>query len=356
MAKAIAQKPASVKPPMWIPVFLKSIGAPVTQSNAAFLASWWRWEGGALTNKAHFNWLNTSHGNYPAMNSSGIKVFPNFQTGIKVLRDTMLQGYPGLVSGLRSGKVSVNDPAVQGDLNRWLTGNRTPGMTPYIQKIASTLSDQGPFPASGGQTPNQGPASRQKASGGVTEASSPSLIAPQLSPLQGFSNIATPVKQMPGIPKIGTVTLVQGPTKDGSQAPPLKVQHDPGVKSDARTNEIVDFARHYLGTKYVFGGTTPQGFDCSGFVQWVYGHMGVQLPRTTFEQVHSGVAVSRNKLKPGDILFFNTENDPRGPSHEGLYIGNGKFIQAPHTGDVVKISNINDPYYKSVFVTARRVK
>jgi cell wall-associated NlpC family hydrolase len=161
---------------------------------------------------------------------------------------------------------------------------------------------------------------------------------------------------MPGIPKIGTVTLVQGPTKDGTPAPPLKVQHDPGVKPDARTNEIVDFARHYLGTKYQFGGTTPKGFDCSGFVQWVYGHMGVYLPRTTFEQVHSGVAVKRSQLKPGDLVFFNTENDPRGPSHEGMYIGGGKFIQAPHTGDVVKISNINDPYYKSTFVTARRVK
>lgn len=117
--------------------------------------------------------------------------------------------------------------------------------------------------------------------------------------------------------------------------------------------KVVSLAQQYLGTPYKWGGADPKnGFDCSGFAQFLYKKNGVDIPRTTFEQVKSGEGVDRKSLKAGDLVFFNTSGQN---SHEGIYIGNGKFIHAPHTGDVVKISNLNDAYYAKHFSTARRV-
>ncbi|HYZ77321.1 MAG TPA: NlpC/P60 family protein [Gaiellaceae bacterium] len=125
-------------------------------------------------------------------------------------------------------------------------------------------------------------------------------------------------------------------------------------RADALRTNVVAEARKYLGVPYVWGGSTPRGFDCSGLVQWVYGHakgVWVGLPRTTYTQVGAGIQVPRSALKPGDIVFFNTYGRN---THDGIYIGNGKFIHAPHTGDVVKISSLSG-YYISVYSTARRI-
>ena len=92
-------------------------------------------------------------------------------------------------------------------------------------------------------------------------------------------------------------------------------------------------AKKHLGTKYVWGGAAPGGFDCSGLVQYCYNKVGVSLPRTTYDQINRGKAVSRKNLQPGDLVFPHT-------GHVGLYVGNGQMIHAPQTGDVVKISAI----------------
>ena len=111
----------------------------------------------------------------------------------------------------------------------------------------------------------------------------------------------------------------------------------------ATGNAIVDYAYKFLGTKYVWGGTTPDGFDCSGFTQYVFKNAaGVSLPRTTYDQINVGVAVSYNDLQPGDLVFPHT-------GHVGIYVGGGQMIHAPSTGDVVKVSSV----YK--FYTARRI-
>lgn len=113
---------------------------------------------------------------------------------------------------------------------------------------------------------------------------------------------------------------------------------------------VVAYAANFLGTPYVWGGTTPNpGFDCSGFVRYVYAHFGVQLGRATYDQIHNGYAVSRDQLQPGDIVFFGKNGSP---THEGMYIGNNSYIHAPHTGDVVKISSLT----RSDYITARRVR
>jgi len=120
------------------------------------------------------------------------------------------------------------------------------------------------------------------------------------------------------------------------------------VPSSASSNAVIAYASKFLGTPYLWGGTTPSGFDCSGFTQYVYRHFGVSLGRTTKNQIKDGVAVSRDKLQPGDLVFYGKNGIP---SHMGIYIGNGKYIHAPQTGDVVKISS----YTRKDYITARRV-
>ncbi len=111
---------------------------------------------------------------------------------------------------------------------------------------------------------------------------------------------------------------------------------------------VVGIAMRYLGVPYVWGGSSPSGFDCSGLVSYVFAQIGVSLPHSSYAQFGIGTPVSIGELQPGDLVFFT------GASHVGIYIGGGQFIHAPHTGDVVKISSLSG-YYSSNFAGARRV-
>jgi len=121
--------------------------------------------------------------------------------------------------------------------------------------------------------------------------------------------------------------------------------------SSASSGSVVGYAQQFLGVPYVWGGTSPSGFDCSGFVQYVYAHVGVSIPRTSQAQFGAGTAVSQSNLQPGDLVFFH--DDGSGPGHVGMYIGGGNIIHAPHTGDVVKIVPLS---YMSGYCGARRVR
>jgi peptidoglycan DL-endopeptidase CwlO len=111
---------------------------------------------------------------------------------------------------------------------------------------------------------------------------------------------------------------------------------------------VVGIAMHYLGVPYVWGGSTPRGFDCSGFVAYVFAQIGVSLPHSSYAQFGMGSPVSISQLQAGDLVFFT------GASHVGIYIGGGQFIHAPHTGDVVKISSLSG-YYSANFAGGRRI-
>ena len=104
---------------------------------------------------------------------------------------------------------------------------------------------------------------------------------------------------------------------------------------------VVGVAMQYLGTPYVWGGASPSGFDCSGFVMYVYAQIGVSLPHSSYAQYGYGSPVSMSQLQPGDLVFFD------GLGHVGIYVGGGSFIHAPHTGDVVKISSLSGWYVAS---------
>jgi peptidoglycan DL-endopeptidase CwlO len=111
---------------------------------------------------------------------------------------------------------------------------------------------------------------------------------------------------------------------------------------------VVGIAMRYLGVPYVWGGSSPSGFDCSGLVMYVFAQIGVSLPHSSYAQFGMGAPVAMSQLQPGDLVFF------AGASHVGIYIGGGQFIHAPHTGDVVKISSLTG-WYASTFAGGRRI-
>jgi cell wall-associated NlpC family hydrolase len=129
-------------------------------------------------------------------------------------------------------------------------------------------------------------------------------------------------------------------TQAGSAKTHVKPHADVGVR-------VTKYARHFLGVPYRYGGASPRsGFDCSGFVAFVYRRFGVELPHYTFAQFRRGRHVPRRRLAPGDLVFFD------GLNHVGLYVGRGRFIHAPHSGSRVRVDRLR---YGGNFAGARRI-
>jgi cell wall-associated NlpC family hydrolase len=122
-----------------------------------------------------------------------------------------------------------------------------------------------------------------------------------------------------------------------------------------RAQELVLNAMGFMGIPYRWGGTTPEtGFDCSGFVQYVFRQAaGLVLPRSSFDQILLGVSVAREDLQPGDLVFFNTMRATA--SHVGIYIGGNRFIHSPRRGKSVEIVDFNNSYWQARFDGARRL-
>lgn len=125
--------------------------------------------------------------------------------------------------------------------------------------------------------------------------------------------------------------------------------------SGSIASDIITYAQRFLGTKYVWGGTTVKGFDCSGFVKYVYSHFDVSLSRTSRAQSKCGTYVKKANLAVGDLVFFDTNGGKNNITHVGIYIGGGKFIHASSSHKKVAISDITSGYYSRKYMTARRV-
>jgi len=135
---------------------------------------------------------------------------------------------------------------------------------------------------------------------------------------------------------------IQQLTPTPSWFPQTSLPNNISYSSD-KAKSVISNAYQYLGVPYVWGGTTPNGFDCSGLTQYVYRSVGVHLPRVARDQQNFGTQIPLQQIQPGDLVFFG-----KPAHHVGIYIGNGQYLHAPQTGDVVKISNLNPSRVSSV--------
>ena len=157
-------------------------------------------------------------------------------------------------------------------------------------------------------------------------------------------------------------TSRSGSTIKEEKVTPMEVGEDKEEQTNSSTTpnsnkgtSVVEYAKNYLGCKYVSGGSSPtSGFDCSGFTSYVYKNFGVSLSRSSRGQINDGVAVSRSDLQPGDIVVFNNSGNTA-IGHVGIYIGGDNFIHAANPSQGVTITSLSSSYYNKRYVGARRV-
>jgi len=148
--------------------------------------------------------------------------------------------------------------------------------------------------------------------------------------------------------------LKREPSPEELEAARLAAEAQAREKQRAEAEEkLLEQAHAAIGTPYVFGGTRPGGFDCSGLVLWAYKSVGVSLPRTAREQSRVGEHITEvSEMRPGDIVAFR---HPRRGYHTGIYVGDGKFIHSPQRRKTVRINRLTDSYFSTTFLGARRV-
>ncbi len=182
--------------------------------------------------------------------------------------------------------------------------------------------------------------------------SDPSLgLAPGTQLLIGLARAAHPAT--PDSRAAVVLGLPQLPAAQASMSGVPTFFQTPELAADTLGGQAALLAYQFLGVPYVWAGATPTGFDCSGLTMYVYGQLGIRLGHYTGFQFYEGQRVPRERLQPGDLVFFHPGSNGI-PGHEGLYVGNGSFIHAPHTGDVVKVSSLFETRYALSYVGAVR--
>ncbi|MDP4182763.1 MAG: SH3 domain-containing protein [Bacillota bacterium] len=156
--------------------------------------------------------------------------------------------------------------------------------------------------------------------------------------------------------KTAKKTTSRGTEEDQQRdAAPQNSDDDTSSVSENR-QALVAYAKKFLGVRYVYGGSSPNGFDCSGFVLYVFNHFGIDLERVAADQARQGSKVSRENLRPGDVIFFDTNGGRNYVNHAGIYIGDGMFIHASSGSNAhkVTISDLSEGFYSNAYMTGRR--
>lgn len=321
-------------PAQWERLILRGIGAPATPQNVRFLDAWQRAEGGGTANNANFNPLNTTQGAAGAgsINSVGVKSYRNAGQGIRATVQTLLNGHYGdIVGGLRSGRDTAQQLASSRSLSTWGTGG---GVLRALGQGAVSPPKLGG--GGGGSVPVPSVSSPQAGNGVPRAALTQYLLAES-------DRLASGGKVDPN--SILGLAMLRQQMGPGQQATTVQsgnasipIIHG---KLDGATANAIATVKEAIGTPYVWGGAKPGGFDCSGLLQYAWGKAGVKIPRVTYDQWKAGAAVGRGQLKPGDAVFFRGSDSKGGlPGHVGMYVGGGKFIEAPRTGETVHVSNL----------------
>jgi cell wall-associated NlpC family hydrolase len=140
----------------------------------------------------------------------------------------------------------------------------------------------------------------------------------------------------------------------GANLPAPTPENPTSTGTTPAVSELIATSLALRGTPYLNGGSEPtRGFDCSGFVQWVFAQHGTSLPRETRAQYDEGKRIGRDEVRAGDLVFFETVS--RGPSHVGIALGSGEFVHAPSSRGVVRVESYQSGYWSSRWVGARRI-
>lgn len=363
--------------PDWRERILMGVGVKPTSENLRFMDAWAKAEGGNASN----NPFNTTQpmDSATSYNSVGVRNYLSPQQGIDATVNTLTNGrYGNIIGALRQGDDAMKTAAAL-SASPWGTGALT---TKVLGGDPSPIASTPTAGVTGSQASQLREQMQLPQLGAMSDASDRQQ-KPQLPNLAESLQIGSPsptaVRMMADLGKaselisksrsnpttLGTYgmdqenmpvartlkTLQTGSTDSNFQTIDLGQDFDGPIHPNA--NPIVNMAQQFLGTPYLWGGADPRkGFDCSGFVQYLYAQAGVSVGRTTYDQVKQGQHInSLDALQAGDVVFFQSGGDVH---HEGLYIGGGQFMHAPHTGDVVKISSLSEPYYASQFMGGRR--